>query len=95
MSEEQWTDVSIQQADFDAVTEELIRQHNKWGVQTRSPFEWLAYLTEEVGEVSDAIQGLVYGVRTIAIGRDMKKEIYDECIQVATLALKMARMVKQ
>ena len=73
---------------FQDVLAEQERQVAKHGVQTRSPFEWLAYLTEEMGELSEAICDAHY--RGGASGH-----IHDEAIQVATLALKIAEMAKQ
>jgi NTP pyrophosphatase (non-canonical NTP hydrolase) len=68
-----------------AVQKENYRQLDKWDVQERTPFEWLAYLTEEIGELAQAISENEY--------RDGKKDnIFTEAIQVATLALKIAEM---
>ena len=64
------------------------RQVEKHGVVSKSPYEWLAYLTEEVGEVSDALQSVEYR------NGDWKK-VREEAIQVATLALKIAEMSSQ
>jgi NTP pyrophosphatase (non-canonical NTP hydrolase) len=59
------------------------KQLSKWGIQTHTPFEWLAYLTEEVGELSQAISEEHY--------RDgAKSAVIDEAIQVATVVLKIA-----
>ncbi len=64
---------------------ESIFQIKKWGIQTHDPFEWLAYTTEELGELSEAIQEYEY--------RDgPMEEIVKEAVQVATLALKIAEM---
>lgn len=70
---------------FSMIEDENIRQLNKWGVQNRTPFEWYTYLAEEFGEVGKAIAEHVYRK-----GND--KEIIEECIQVATLSLKIAEM---
>jgi len=60
-------------------------QINKWGIQTHTVFEWLAYATEELGELSNAISEYYY--------RDGKKsDIVNEAIQTATLCLKIAEM---
>lgn len=67
------------------VFEENTRQLQKWGVQTRSWFEWLAYLTEETGEVAKAVSEHVYRQGSLL-------EVRKEAIQVATLALKIAEM---
>ncbi len=61
------------------------RQVKKWGVQRRTPFEWLSYLTEEVGELSRAIQEHEYREAPIS-------HVVNEAIQVATLAAKIAEM---
>ena len=72
---------------YNSLMKENKHQLKKWGVQTRSLFEWQCFLTEEVGELSEAIAEEYYRKGT-------KKEIYNEAIQVATLALKIAEMVK-
>ena len=68
-----------------AVVNEGKKQVSKWGIQDRSSFEWMTYLTEEVGELAEAISEYEY--RGAAAAR-----IWDEAIQVATLALKIAEM---
>ena len=69
------------------VWKEHIRQIDKWGIQTHSLFEWLAYTTEELGELAKAISEFEY--------RDGKmEEVVKEAISVATLCLKIAEMVK-
>lgn len=67
------------------VQQENVRQVNKWGIQDRSSFEWLTYLTEEVGELAEAISEYEYRGKNTA-------NICKEAIQVATLALKIAEM---
>ena len=67
------------------VEEEHQRQIDKWGVQSKSPFEWMTNLTEEVGELAQAITEAEYNNVCI---EDVRKE----AIQVATLALKIAEM---
>jgi len=64
---------------------EFPRQLKKWGVQDHSPFEWLAFLTEEVGELASEIAELEYR-------NGNHREVVAEAIQVATLALKIAEM---
>jgi len=64
---------------------ENLRQVEKWGIQDRSSFEWLTYLTEEVGELAEAISEYEYRGATT-------EDIFKEAIQVATLALKIAEM---
>lgn len=71
---------------FNRIKEESERQVAKWGVQRRSPFEWLCFLTEEVGELAAAI-----GDYEFKRGADTKM-IVAEAIQTATLAAKIAEM---
>ncbi len=67
------------------IEEESLRQISKWGIQDRNPFEWLAYLTEETGELSWAISEKFY--------RDgLVSNVIKEAIQVATLSLKIAEI---
>ena len=60
-------------------------QVKKWGVQDRTPFEWLAYTTEELGELAQAISEHHYR-------RGSANNVVKEATQVATLALKIAEM---
>ena len=68
--------------------EENLRQVMKWGIQERQSFEWLAYLTEEVGELAKAISEAEYREGPI-------EEVTKEAIQVATLALKIVEMTRK
>ena len=70
------------------IKDENINQLDKWGIQTHSAFEWLAYTTEELGELAQAISEVEY--------RDGEKEqVVKEAVQVATLALKIAEMFEK
>lgn len=67
------------------VSAENRHQIHKWGVQTRTPAEWMLYLTEEVGELAEAVSEAEY--------RDgVQAHVVKEAIQAATLALKIAEM---
>ena len=67
------------------VIHEHKNQVDKWGIQIHTPFEWLTYTTEELGELANAISEYEY--------RDgSKQEIVKEAIQTATLSLKIAEM---
>ena len=66
---------------------ESLRQIKKWGVQSRTLFEWLAYTTEELGELAEAISELEYR-------KGKAEKVTAEAIQVATLCLKIAEMVE-
>lgn len=71
---------------IDSVLQENHYQMAKHGRQIRTAFEWLAYLSEEVGELSEVIIEAEYR------GIDRSK-VKEEAIQVATLALKIAEMM--
>ena len=71
------------------IKKENERQLAKWGVDDATPFEWLTYLTEEVGVLAEAISDCEYCREGIFIAR---AHIVTEAIQVATLALKIAEM---
>ncbi len=70
---------------WDLVQLESKCQVIKWGIQDRTPFEWMTYITEEIGELAEAISEHEYrGGRADRIAR--------EAIQAATLCLKVAEM---
>lgn len=67
------------------VMDENQNQLNKWGIQTHTPFEWLTYATEELGELAEAISECEYNNKP-------KGKVVKEAIQTATLCLKIAEM---
>ncbi len=69
----------------DLILDEHEHQIKKWGVQTRTPWEWLGYTTEELGELARAISDHEYNN-----GKEMF--VIKEAIQTATLCLKVAEM---
>lgn len=69
-----------------AVAKENFRQLKLWGIQKHTLPEWLMFLTEEVGELAEAIAEFTYR-------RGAARTIHDEAIEVATLALKIAEMI--
>ena len=70
---------------YGMVKEESRRQIAKWGIQNVDPFEWLAYTTEELGELSYAISEWQYR-------GGLQSNVVKEAIQTATLCLKIAEM---
>lgn len=70
---------------FALVRLENQRQLAKWGIQYHTIFEWLAYATEEHGELSDAISEHFYRGGS-------KRSIVMEAIHAVTLHLKIAEM---
>jgi len=73
---------------FDLVMSEHDFQIRKWGIQDRSPFEWLAYTTEELGEMAEAISNYAYDSKS----NSNASHVVHEAIQTATLCLKIAEM---
>jgi NTP pyrophosphatase (non-canonical NTP hydrolase) len=84
-----WVDDRLTSVDVAfLISEEDGNQVDKWGIQVRTPFEWMAYLTEEVGELAKAVSEYVY--------RDGDRlDVEKEGIQVATLAMKIVSMCRQ
>lgn len=80
-------DIGIHFPDLDLISEESEKQISKWGIQTHDMWVWLAFITEELGELSQAISEYMYR-------KGEKGDIEKEAIQVATLALKLAVMAK-
>lgn len=70
---------------FEAVLAENRRQVGKWGIQDHTPFEWMLYLSEEFGELAQAIAENYYRAGSL-------EAVVKEAIQVATPALKIAEM---
>jgi NTP pyrophosphatase (non-canonical NTP hydrolase) len=70
---------------LDLVCHENNNQLGKWGYQDHDQATWLMFLTEEVGELSQAISEFTFR-------GGPRDDIISEAIQVATLALKMAEM---
>ena len=70
---------------WEAIGDENRQQIEKWGIQDREPFEWLAFITEELGELASAISEWTWR-------KGIKKDVIKEAIQVATLAMKIAEM---
>lgn len=62
-------------------------QISKWGVQNRTPEEWMLYLMEEVGELAEAISENKYRGAS-------KYNVEKEATQVAALALTILEMAR-
>jgi len=79
------------------VEQERFRQNEKWGVQNRNVVEWVAILTEEVGEVAKEAVDFYFAngvvdVHTLANEEEQKQRLANyrmECIQVAAVAVQM------
>lgn len=74
------------------VLQERWAQDQKWGDQTipgmRDPFEWLAILMEEVGELSEQIL-------TERFGEVDPDELYQEAVQVAAVGLAIVEALEK
>lgn len=74
------------------VIKERVRQNVKWGHQRHHMGAWLAILTEEFGEVAQAMQGPL-GLTSM---KDTDADdLYTELIQVAAVASAIAEQVKE
>lgn len=74
----------------DDVFHERERQNGKWGLQRHDYGTWLMILTEEVGEVAQAMQSdKGWGKPTDA------NNLYTELIHVAAVASAIAEQVRQ
>lgn len=84
----EYTDQTFVRIDdmYELVFEEHLRKLKQWGIQTHTIWQWLGYITEELGELSAAIGEAFHR------GGD-PAEVVHEAIQVATLSLKVAEMV--
>jgi len=79
------------------VEQERFRQNEKWGVQNRNVVEWVAILTEEVGEVAKEAVDFYFAngvvdVHTLTNEEEQKQRLANyrmECIQVAAVAVQM------
>ena len=72
---------------IESIEKENLRQLTLWGIQNRTLAEWMLFLTEEVGELAKAIAEYTYR-------EGLPSEVYNEAIETATLALKIAEMIK-
>jgi len=89
IANEIWTDTQLKNSIFfDDLKTENLRQLNKWGVQSHDIFRWLAFLVEEIGELSEAISEYTF--------REGKlRNIRREAIEASVLALKISDMARE
>ena len=79
--------------EFPLVAREHDRQIEKWGYQRRSLFEWITYLTEEVGELAEAVSNIEYDSQS-KDASIMRGDAIKEAHQVAALATRMAAIIR-
>lgn len=78
---------------FEEIKVERLKQDVKWGIQNHKPIEWIAILTEEVGEVSKA--ALEEHFKKCYWDLTMLKEYRKELIQVAAVAIAMIESLER
>ena len=76
---------------LDAVIDERDRQDAKWGEQNHDPFAYLAILSEEVGELSQAALHLRFPT-PLKDGPHLR-HLRDEAVQVAAVALAIVECI--
>ncbi len=81
------TDRGLSKEAYNWVEQEDFEQRHKWGNQDHDIFQWLAILSEEVGELSKAVIEFWFN-------KGAPTDIVREAVQVATLALKIAWMMQ-
>lgn len=72
---------------IDAVVAERQRQDAKWGEQNHEPALWLGILTEEVGELAQAINETVFDNGDDARTKGGYDNMRAEAVQVAAVAV--------
>ncbi len=80
-----YRDSGISSFSIDQIRNEDQRQIAKWGIQSRTAFEWMTDIAEEVGETARAISEHEYRGGNPG-------EVVAEAIQAATLLLKIAEI---
>jgi len=74
------------------VDRERERQNQKWGVQRHNINVWLGILSEEFGEVAQAINRINFPNDAKETDAD---DLYKELIQVAAVAVAIAEQMKE
>ncbi len=81
-------DKGLDEEAFDMIAAEDIRQIEKWGYQEHSLETWYLILAEEIGELAKVIlEAKITG------GKFKLMEM--EATQIATVAIKIARMLRE
>jgi hypothetical protein len=72
------------------VKAECQKQDTKWGIQNHNAVEWIAILTEEVGEAARESVDFHFGNREGALDR-----LKEELVQVAAVALQALESINR
>ncbi|WP_320053956.1 MazG-like family protein [uncultured Acetobacteroides sp.] len=78
---------------FEEIKNERLAQDAKWGEQNHKPIEWVAILTEEVGEVSK--EALENHFKEYYRDVDRLANYRKELIQVAAVAVAMIESLER
>ena len=78
---------------FEEIKNERLAQDAKWGEQNHKPIEWVAILTEEIGEVSK--EALEYHFKKYYRDVDQLANYRKELIQVAAVAVAMIQCLER
>lgn len=78
------------EAELLKVTAECQNQDTKWGIQDHSTVEWIAILTEEVGEAAKEAVDFHMAGRVGSLER-----LKEELIQVAAVALQAVKSLER
>lgn len=57
---------------FDQIRKEKAKQNQRWGEQNHNPVEWIAILTEEVGEAARMAVDLHFKNPVLSLAGDLK-----------------------
>ena len=79
----------------EAIDAERDRQHEKWGEQNHNPLEWLAVLTEEVGEAAQEALRWRFDGDSEARRWIFANRLHEELIQVAAVAVAAAESLER
>lgn len=71
---------------FKEINQERTLQDNKWGEQNHKPIEWIAILTEEVGEASKEAVDFHFNKNSTTQKYQIKR-CREELVQVAAVAI--------
>ncbi len=83
--------VSQEQA-VEMVKSERLRQNDKWGFpQHNTPFEWISILTEEVGELAQAVNDAYFGEGSV----EDRAKVIDEAVHVSAVALSIVEHMQE
>jgi len=73
------------------IQQERQRQHAQWGAQDLQPTEWLAILTEEVGEAAKSAFTLQQSQHDPVFLEDLREEL----VQVAAVAVQWLESIER